>query len=77
MLMEIAAFLAWIELRRRMPRGTCVPGIGSLFGESPKRHAWWLQVAAALALSAACPWPELARAAGALVLLAWQPQSSA
>lgn len=71
MLMEIAGFLAWIELRRRMPRGTRVPGVGSLFGESPKRHAWWLQVAAALALAAACLWPELARAAGALVLLAW------
>src|SRR5690606_16260204 len=33
MLMEITGFLAWIELRRRAPRGTRVPGVGSLFDE--------------------------------------------
>ncbi len=71
MLIEIAGFLAWIELRRRMPRGTRVPGVGSLFAESHKRRAWWLHAAAALALAAACLQPQLARAAGALVLLAW------
>lgn len=71
MLMEIAGFLAWIELRRRMPRGTRVPGVGSLFAGSHKRHAWWLHAATALALTAACLQPQLARGAGALVLLAW------
>ncbi len=71
MLMEIAGFLAWIELRRRMPRGTRVPGTGSLFAEPPKRRVWWLHAVAAVALVLACLLPGLARVAGALVLLAW------
>lgn len=77
MLLEIAGFLAWMELRRRMPRGTRVPGVGSLSGEPHKRRAWELHALAALALVAACLWPELARAAGALVLLAWLHAASA
>ncbi|WP_433852761.1 hypothetical protein [Stenotrophomonas nitritireducens] len=71
MLMEIAGFLAWIELRRRLPRGTRVPGVGSLFAEPHKRRVWWLHAVAALSLVLACLQPELARIAGALVLLGW------
>jgi len=71
MLMEITGFLAWIELRRRAPRGTRVPGVGSLFDEQSKRRAWWLHTTAALALAGACILPVLARPAGLLVLLAW------
>ena len=71
MAMEITGFLAWIELRRRMPRGTRVPGVGSLFDERHKRRVWWLHAAASLSLAVACVLPVLARVSGTLLVLAW------
>ena len=71
MAMEITGFLAWIELRRRMPRGTRIPGVGSLFDERHKRRVWWLHAAASLSLAVACVLPGLARVSGALLVLAW------
>ncbi len=71
MAMEITGFLAWIALRRRLPRGVRVPGVGRLFDERHKRRVWWLHAAASLSLALACVLPGLARLAGALLLLAW------
>lgn len=71
MAMEITGFLTWIALRRRLPRGVRVPGVGRLFDERHKRRVWWLHAAASLSLALACVLPGLARLAGALLLLAW------
>ena len=71
MAMEITGFLAWIALRRRLPRGVRVPGVGRLFDERHKRRVWWLHAAASLSLALACVLPGPARLAGALLLLAW------
>lgn len=71
MAMEITGFLTWIALRQRMPRGIRVPGVGSLFDDAGKRHAFVAHVIAGGALVAAVSLPMLARIAGVLVLLAY------
>jgi len=70
MLLEIGAFLAWIGLRRRVPRGMRVPGVGNLMPEDSKRRIWAMQVLASLALVCAAVQPALAALAGTLVALA-------
>ena len=69
MLVEIVGFLAWIELRRRHPRGVRVPGVGRLMEEAHKRRLWWLHVASGMLLLAALALPTLVPLAG-LVLAA-------
>ena len=70
MQLEIVAFLGWIDLYRGIPRGTRLPAVQRLLPEDSKRRVVGLQVLAAAALLAACAWPPLARAAGAMLCLA-------
>lgn len=71
MMLEIFSFLAWIWLRRAVPRGRQVPGVGRLLPEGDKRFVLAAHLAAAVAVLAAL----LARRghveAGALWALAW------
>ena len=69
MLLEIVAFLAWIRLRQQVPRGTRIPGVGSLFPGPDKRRVWTLHVLASLATVAAVARPTIAGAAG--IAMAW------
>ncbi|TAL73016.1 MAG: hypothetical protein EPN56_13525 [Rhodanobacter sp.] len=58
MAMEIVPFVAWIDLRHRIPRGTRIPGVQRLSEDERKRrvlHAHY--VAAPLLVLAAC-WPQ-------------------
>lgn len=71
MLLEIIGFLTWIELRRRHPRGVCVPGVDTLFPESYKRWLLLAHAVAALALLAATLQAPLTRLAGILLALAY------
>lgn len=73
MAMEIVPFVAWIDLRHRIPRGTRIPGVQRLSEDVRKRrvlHAHF--VAAPLLIVAACwPQPWLLRAAALAQAVAW------
>ena len=73
MMQEIVAFIGWIELRRRCPRGIQVPGVQRLLPDHDKRCVLLAQLPAALLLTAAVLWPSpwLARCAGVALILAW------
>lgn len=71
MALEITAFLTWIALRQRVPRGVRVPGVGSLFEEADRRRAFVLHVVAGAWLVAAAFAPALARSAGLAIALAY------
>lgn len=71
MLLEIIGFLAWIELRRRHPRGVRVPGVDRLLDDTRKQRLLYLHLFAACLLLAAIRQPAFARAAGAALALAW------
>lgn len=71
MALEIVGFLAWIELRRRHPRGVRVPGVDRLLGDARKQWLLYLHLFAACLLLAATWHPLLARVAGAALALAW------
>ena len=71
MALEITAFLTWIALRQRVPRGVRVPGVGSLFGEADRRRAFVLHAVAGALLVAAAFAPALARGAGLVIALAY------
>lgn len=71
MALEITAFLTWIALRQRVPRGIRVPGVGSLFDDSGKRRALVLHLIAGGLLVAAVWWPSLARLAGVAMAVAY------
>jgi len=64
MMFEITGFLAWIELRRRVPRGMRVPGVGSLFPDAWKRRLLAMHAAASALLLAAVLFAPLSRIAG-------------
>ncbi len=72
MLLEIIGFLAWIELRRRHPRGVRVPGVDRLLDDARKQKLLYLHLLAACLLLAAI-WqpPAFTRLAGAALALAW------
>ena len=70
MALEITAFLTWIALRQRVPRGVRVPGVGSLFEEADRRRAFVLHAVAGAWLVAAAFAPALARGAGLAIALA-------
>ena len=70
MALEITAFLTWIALRQRVPRGVRVPGVGSLFEEAYRRRAFVLHAVAGAWLVAAAFAPALARGAGLAIALA-------
>ena len=71
MALEITAFLTWIALRQRVPRGVRVPGVGSLFEEAYRRRAFVLHAVAGAWLVAAAFAPALARSAGLAIALAY------
>lgn len=71
MLLEIIGFLAWIELRRRHPRGVRVPGVDRLLDDARKQWLLYAHLAAGALLLAAIANPALARLAGAALALAW------
>jgi hypothetical protein len=55
MWLEIVAFLAWLDLQRRRPRGRRVPGVDALLPESHKAVLLWLhRLAGILLVIAAC-----------------------
>ena len=70
MMLEIVAFLTWIQLRADCPRGIRIPGVGTLQPDTAKRLVLVTQGAAALLLVAAALLPPLARAAGLLLVVA-------
>jgi hypothetical protein len=73
MLLEIVAFLGWIELHRRVGRGVQLPGVQRLLPDREKYGALLLQLPLAVLLPVAVLWPLswLARSAGLAMLLAW------
>lgn len=73
MLLEIVAFLGWIDLHRRCGRGMRLPSVQQLLPESEKLRVLIAQLAMSAALVGAVLWPNpwLARVAGALMLLAY------
>lgn len=71
MALEISAFLTWIALRQRVPRGIRVPGVGSLFEEADKRRAFAVHAVAGALLMMATFAPVLTRTAGFAVALAY------
>lgn len=64
MLLEIVAFLGWIELQRRAPRGRRVPAVHVLVPTRDRAAALGALAASGVAVVAAVHWPALARAAG-------------
>lgn len=71
MALEITAFLTWIALRQRVPRGIRVPGVGSLFDDAYKRRAFLLHAIASALLVVATLVPTVARLAGVALALAY------
>ncbi|TWH14967.1 MULTISPECIES: hypothetical protein [Pseudoxanthomonas] len=64
MLLEIVAFIAWVDLRGRCPRGMRIPAVGRLQPEEDKRRVLALHLVAALLLPAAFLGPLATLAAG-------------
>lgn len=71
MVLEIVPFLTWIELRQRVPRGSRVPGVGSLLEPARKRRVLAACILAWALLVAALALPGLARAAGVCLAVAY------
>ena len=73
MQLEIAAFIGWIGLQRRTPRGTRLPPVQQLLPEAGKRRVFLAQAAAAAGLLLAGLWPAdlPVRGAGLLQALAY------
>jgi hypothetical protein len=77
MQLEIVAFLGWIELTRRCPRGVRLPPVQALLHDGEKAGVFAAQVVAAAALLAAVQWPGATRVAGSCLvagnlLLLWR-----
>lgn len=77
MMFEITGFLGWIELRRRVPRGMRVPGVGSLFPDAWKRWLLAMHAAAMALLLAAVLLAPLAHVAGLMLGAAYAASLSA
>ena len=73
MAMEIVPFVAWIGLRRQVPRGVQIPGVQRLLPDAAKQRVLRAQMLAApwLVLVVLWPQPWLARLAGLAQLGAW------
>src|SRR5690606_32558904 len=71
MLLEVVAFITWIDLRGRCPRGVRIPAVGRLIPDPDKHAALLTHLAASAALLAATLWPPLALAAGLALAAAY------
>lgn len=71
MMLEIVSFLAWIHLRRVVPRGRQIPGVGRLIPESDKRLVLAMHLSASGGLIAALAMQRAQAFAGVLVALAY------
>lgn len=73
MLLEIAAFLTWLQLQTQRSRGLRVPAIEHLLPASKKSRVLALHALAALALAYAAAWPTpfTARAAAVCLIAAY------
>ena len=73
MLMEIAAFLAWVDLQRRCGRGVQLPGVQRLLPPPRRMQVLRLMLVAAALLLLALLWPApwLLWLAGLATALAW------
>ncbi|MCG8275291.1 hypothetical protein [Stenotrophomonas sp. NLF4-10] len=71
MALEITGFLTWIALRQRVPRGTRVPGVGSLFDEATKRRVLHAHLLAATLLLPAVFAPVFSCIAGIALAVAY------
>lgn len=71
MMLEIVGFLAWIHLRRVVPRGRQIPGVGRLMPERDKRGVLVAHVLAAGALLLAMLLHRWHAMAGLTLALAW------
>ena len=73
MLLQICAFLAWIDLHRRCGRGMRVPGVQQLLPESPRWQVLGLLLASALLALVSAGRPEAwwVRAAALAMALAY------
>lgn len=73
MLLEIDAFLGWIDLHRRCGRGLQLPGVQTLLPPTRRHALFWLfaMAGAAALLSALHPGEVGSRVAGALMLVAY------
>lgn len=70
MLLEIAAFLGWLDLQGSRVRGHRLPSVDALFPESRKARVLVLHVTSAFALAAAAAWPGGASVSFAASVLA-------
>lgn len=71
MMLEIFSFLAWIWLRRVVPRGRQIPGVGRLLPDGDKRFVLAAHLIAAVAVLAALLAQRGHAEAGGLWSLAW------
>lgn len=71
MLLEVVAFITWIALRERCPRGVRILAVGRLIPDADKHAALLAHLAASALLVAATIWPVLAAAAGLALAAAY------
>lgn len=71
MMLEIVGFLAWIQLRRIVPRGRQIPGVGRLLPERDKRCVLLVHVVSACALIVAMTQQRGHAVAGLALAMAW------
>lgn len=71
MLLEVVAFITWIDLRGRCPRGVRILAVGRLIPDPDKHAALLTHLAASVLLLAATLCPALALAAGLAVAAAY------
>lgn len=71
MLLEVVAFITWIDLRGRCPRGVRILAVGRLVPDTDKHAALLAQLAAAVLLVAATLWPAITRPAGLALAAAY------
>lgn len=71
MLLEITAFITWIALRGRCPRGVRIPAVGRLVTDGEKHAVLCAHLAAAGLLLVALAWPSFARVAGIALAIAY------
>ena len=74
MLLEIVAFITWVALRGRCPRGVRIPPVGRLLPDAEKHAVLLAHLGSALLLASAVAWPALRPAAGLALLASYALQ---